>query len=1038
MIEFRILGPVEVRGPDGCPIPIPSRLQRALLTRLILEAGRVVSCDTLIDDLWEADPPGRPENSLRYHVWKLRDALDPGRPPRTGGNCIHTEQPGYRFDAAGVWIDLRVFEELISGGRALSSTDPEAARRAFTEALGLWRGVALGGVDDWEFARRERRRLDELRIQALEGRIDADLALGSGEDLVAELEELVDRHPWRERLRGQLMVALDRSGRRAEALEVYRRARSLLADELGIEPTPELQRVEEEILLGRREPVHASGLEPAEELSVPATPLVGRERDLEDVRVMLSTRRLVTLRGPPGVGKTRLAVEVARSASESFPDGAWFLDIPAAQSGGGGILEALAGRLGIAGEGDRRAVRHRTGPSPRDSVVEYFRRRRGLLVLDNCETGIDEVAGLIDLLLPACPSLCVLATSRRAIRRPDEWIHDVDPLSSMQEERARTCTWPELLEAPAISLFVQRAEAAGATLAKDEAVEIARLCRHLDGIPLALELAAARSRSMSPRDLLEHLDERFRLLDEGARSSLRAAIESSADLMSGDEKRAAAILSVFGGAFDLEAADFVLADTGAMERPTFVVIARLVEDSLLAVVPGVPRRYRMLESIREFFSGQLRTEEGESQANEAHIRYVESLAESAWDAQLDPLAEAEVFQRIDRNDREVLLAFERLREAGDDCRAQIIAGALCGYWLDRERDEEGLRICEAIAERCDELDALRQARFLYASSSMLKVYGQRERMLELASDSYRLALEAGRQNLAAHALMIIMAPDWTGVFDHLPHDSRWDEVISLARASGDRRTEGWALHKRGDAHRRLHEDEASADLLNEALEIFEEVGDDAGVAWSLVGLSTIARDRGDLCSARSIFDRIGDRRRSMGAWHAYIDGELARAEGNLDRTIELESLALAEMEERSPASLGTNTCRCSLGWAHRVAGDHETAMDLMVESLRFLLRSTNESRWNHGVWVLESLAGLCAESFDARLAAILFGSADAARETQDNPMPHWDRPLYESDLATLRERLPAHEFADCWERGRRLTPGEAARRAIRELSPLLE
>lgn len=1038
MIEFRILGPVEVRGPDGDVVRISSPFQRALLTRLILDADRVVPRDALVEDLWEADPPREPENALRYHVWKLRDALDPGRPPRTEGRHLRTGEPGYRLDAGDVWIDRQVFERLIDEGRAVLHGNPERAHRAFTEALGLWRGEALGGVDDWEFARRERRRLDELRLQALEGRIDADLALGAGEDLVAELEELVDRHPWRERLCGQLMVALDRSGRRAEALEVYRRTRALFAEELGIEPTPELQRVEEDILLGRREPVDASGLKPVEELSVPATPLVGRERDLDDVRVMLSTRRLVTLRGPPGVGKTRLAVEVARSPSDSFPDGAWFFDISAAQSGGGGILEALAGRLGIAGEGDRRAVRHRTGPSPRESVVEYFRRRRGLLVLDNCETGIDEVAGLIDLLLPACPSLCVLATSRRAIRRPDEWIHDVDPLSSMQEERARTCTWPELLEAPAISLFVQRAEAAGATLAKDEAVEIARLCRHLDGIPLALELAAARSRSMSPRDLLEHLDERFRLLDEGARSSLRAAIDSSADLMSADEKRAAAILSVFGGAFDLEAADFVLADTGATKRSTFVVIDRLVEDSLLAMVPGVPRRYRMLESIREFFSEQLRTEGDESRANEAHIRYVEALAESAWDAQLDPLAETEVFQRIDRNDREVLLAFERMKRGGARCRAQIIAGALCGYWIDRERDEEGLRICEAIAERCDELDALRQARFLYASSSMLKVHGQRERMLELASDSYRLALEAGRQNLAAHALMNIMAPDWTGMFDHSPHDSRWDEVITLARASGDRRTEGWALYRRGDAHRRLHEDEASADLLNEALEIFEEVGDDAGVAWSLVGLSTIARDRGDRALARSIFDRIGDRRWSMGAWHAYIDGELARTEGDLDRTIELESVALAEMEERSPASLGTSTCRCSLGWAHRMAGDPETATALMIESLRFLLRSTNESRWNHGVWVLESLAGLCAESFDACLAAVLYGSADAARETQDNPMPHWDRPHYESDLADLRERLPTHEFADCWERGRRLTPEEAARRAIRELSPLLE
>ncbi|WP_369172609.1 BTAD domain-containing putative transcriptional regulator [Streptomyces sp. R28] len=579
-MRFGILGSLEVRTDDGTPVDPGGPRPRALLTLLLLEAGRTVSTERLFDGLYGSRPPAGAANALQSQISRLRRRLTP-----------HTEieatATGYRIVTAPDTVDAHRFAQLAAEGRAaLAAGDHRQAAAGLLDALALWRGPALPDLPD---AQAERTRLEELRLAAVQDRVEADLALGGGRDLVPELRALVSAHPLSERLYGLLMRALHAGGRPAEALAVYEEARRALSEELGADPSAELSALHMELLRGQRDD--------RRRVPVQLTRFVGRERELARIFELLSGgsgSRLVTLTGPGGAGKTRLAIEAASGHSDvcyaelaPLTDGA---QIPYA------VLTALGVRDGLrtpATDGTER-------------LLAALEDRELVLVLDNCEHLVAETARLSTLLLGACPGVRVLATSRESLGITGEVLIPVPPLP------------PE----PAGRLFLDRARAVRPGF--EGHARVADICAALDGLPLAIELAAARLRTLTPDELADRLGDRFRLLSRGDRSkaprhrTLRAVVEWSWDLLDEEERELATRLTVFVGGATLEAVEAVCATPYPED-----LLASLVEKSFLEVSEG---RYRMLETIRAYAAERL---EDEHRLRDAHARYFRALAERA-------------------------------------------------------------------------------------------------------------------------------------------------------------------------------------------------------------------------------------------------------------------------------------------------------------------------------------------------------------------------------------------------------------------------
>ena len=577
-MRFGILGPLDLRTDDGTPVDPGGPRPRTLLTLLLLQAGRDVSTDRLTDGLYGTEPPAGAANALQSQISRLRRRLAP-----------HTEieatPAGYRVRVDPDTVDAHRFERLAQEGRtALATGDHARAAARLREALALWRGPAL---PDLPGAYAEAVRLEELRLAAVQDRIEADLALGGGPELVPELRALLSGHPLSERLYGQLMRALHAGGRPAEALTVFEEARRALADELGADPSPELSALHLELLRGESGPDRRH-------LPVQLTRFVGREAELPRIGRALSDARLVTLTGPGGTGKTRLAIEAARGHARVC-----FVEL-APLTDGTRIPYAVLSALGVR-EGFRTPATDTT-----DRLLVALEDRELLLVLDNCEHLVEDAARLSALLLAACPGVRVLATSRESLGITGEVLVPVPPLP------------PE----PAVRLFLDRARAVRPDFEGHACV--AGICRALDGLPLAIELAAARLRTLTPEELADRLDDRFRLLSRGDRSkaprhrTLRAVVEWSWDLLDAEERELAAKLTVFSGGATLDAVEAVC----AVPYPEDL-LASLVEKSFLEVSEG---RYRMLETIR-VFAAERRT--GAALLRDAHAAYFLRLAERA-------------------------------------------------------------------------------------------------------------------------------------------------------------------------------------------------------------------------------------------------------------------------------------------------------------------------------------------------------------------------------------------------------------------------
>ena len=570
-MRFRILGPLSVQA-DEHSVVLGGPKPRALLAVLLVHRGTVVSDDRLLEAIWAGRPPRGAVNAMRAYVSRLRSALG------AGDERLCHQAPGYRLIVSDDELDAAEFERSLRAAQAATAAqDPGRALVLLDAGLDLWRGDALGEFADREFAAAEAARLDELRLVAAEERVDVLLQLGRHTEAATSAELLVHRFPIREQTVLRLMRARYAAGRQADALSAFHQLRRRLDDELAIEPSPPVRSLYEQIL--HQDP---SLLATAAGSNLPrrATGFVGRSRQIDDVAAVLRSTPLVTLTGVGGVGKSRLALEIARRERERRPDGVWLCELAPLRRGGP-VAEAVAAVL---------QVQRHHGLTIEQTVISYLRSRSLLLVLDNCEHVLDAAARLAADLTRYCPDVTVLATSREPLGVDGEQLHPVAPLP---DDEAGT-------------LFVERARANRPDFRPHphDLPAIADICRRLDGLPLGIELAAARMRAMSAPEIARRLDT-GRLLDGGARTaparqqSLAATIDWSFRLLSTAEQQLFTRLSVFAGGCDAVAAHGVCAEPGTTEGDTLDLLARLVDKSMVTVQSERGRsRYVVLETLR--------------------------------------------------------------------------------------------------------------------------------------------------------------------------------------------------------------------------------------------------------------------------------------------------------------------------------------------------------------------------------------------------------------------------------------------------------
>jgi predicted ATPase/DNA-binding SARP family transcriptional activator len=795
-LNYEILGPLSVRDGNAAR-NVAGRKPRALLALLLLHPNELVPAERLIDDLWSANPPRTAPNTLQVYVAQLRKVL--------GADRLLTERDGYRLRVAPDELDAARFETLAREGRtALEDGAHDEAAAQLREALGLWQGPVLADVRYESFAQAEIARLEELRLQAIEDRIEAELALGRHEDLIAELEALVAQQPLRERLRAELMLALYRGGRQADALAAYRATRQALVEELGLEPSRELQELEQAIL--RQDPSLSLHRLPAGNLPAPASTLIGREQDIAFVADLLRREdgRLVTLTGPGGAGKTRLAVEVATVLAGDFPDGVFFVGLETIHDTGL-VLPTIAQALGVRESGDQPLA---------SAIQQRLSGKQLLLVLDNLEQVL--AAGpLLANLLAAVRGLKLLVTSRAALNVRAEQEFPVPPLTGDA----------------AVDLFVARAQAADPSFAltDENSGAVAQICAHLDRLPLALELAAARIRVLTPEAMLKRLDRRLELLTSGPgdlperQRALRATIDWSYQLLDRDERRLFVQLAVFAGGCSLEAAETVC-------RAELDTLSSLVAKSLVhrEALPGGEARFAMLETIREYALERLgRGREAEA-LRRRHAEHVLQFSDA------EPIPDqAAWLRRLDLELDNVRVALAWALESGKTELALRLAASLWEFWWIRGRLTEGRRWLDWALAQEDEQPKPHRARALHAAASLATRQGDFEGAAKLSERSLRLWEELGDLSGKARALLSLgtVAAEQG---DRERARSLSEQAASLYGEAGDRRGRALAVSNLGAIALEEADFSNAKTLSAEAYDLFEELSDGEGMAFALV------------------------------------------------------------------------------------------------------------------------------------------------------------------------------------------------------------
>ncbi|MEN3540758.1 BTAD domain-containing putative transcriptional regulator [Microbispora sp. ZYX-F-249] len=830
-----LLGPFEVRNGDGAAVEVPGIRLRALLAALALEPGRVVTRTRLVDWIWGRRPPADEVNALQALVSRLRKALPDG--------VIEADSGGYRLAVAPDAVDVCRFEHLVGQAR---TAEPAVRADLLRSALALWRGTALADIAlrDSDAFDAAVVRLDELRVTALGDRVDADLRLGRGSELVSELTELAAAYPLREGFVAALMRALAEAGRTAEALTVYQRTRERLAEELGSGPSAELSALHIALLRGELGERAENG---RTNLRAELTSFVGRDDDVAAVAGLVAGHRLVTLTGPGGSGKTRLAAETARTMLAELPDGAWLVELAPVPAGG----EPAQAALTAIGLRDQALLGGARGGEPVDRLVAAVRDRTILLVLDNCEHVIEAAAVLADRLLRECRRLRILATSREPLGITGEVLWQVEPLALP----AKGAVPSEAGSSPAVRLLRDRANLVRKDIGTDAHTvsAMARICRALDGIPLAIELAAARLRTMSVDQLAHRLDDRFRLLTGGSRTALprhrtlRAVIDWSWDLLTEPERRVLRRLSVFSGGASLEAAERVCGDGTLAAEQVLDLLTALAEKSLVLAGGEDTPRYRMLDTIGEYAAHRL-AEAGETEpARRAHLAYFTELAETA-EPHLRRAWQLEWLSTLGAEHDNISAALRGAIADGRAREAMRLVAAAGWYWFLSGHRAEGTELAIAAASlRSEEHGAVPDEvrAMAYAVVAMFvssRIGGDQYQAREWIDAAHRFARRGAHRNpllgfVAPLERMLRGPAEFLPAFEPLiAGDDPW--VRAQARVS------------RGRLRLTLGGDETDVDIdLEIGLAEFRALGDRWGISLALTFLADRLAMRGEFARA---------------------------------------------------------------------------------------------------------------------------------------------------------------------------------------------
>jgi predicted ATPase/DNA-binding SARP family transcriptional activator len=964
-LEIRILGPLEVRL-GGRPVAMSASRRHGLLAVLALRQGRVVGVDELIDALWGHELPAAPRNAIQHHVARLRAAL--------GQDSIVGSSDGYALGQAS--IDALRFEELLAEARGtLREGDARGGAECIELALALWRGRALQGLPETDWLGSEARRLEALRVDALEEGFEAALALGEHRELVSALRATLDENPFRERLWGQLMLALYRGGRQVDALAAFQEARRTLAEQLGLEPGPELRGLQEAIL-AHDPAIAAVPVAAPRHGNLPSrtTSFVDRERERAEVMALLRDHRLVTLTGPPGVGKSRFALEVVRSLESDLRDGAWLVELARA-GGSAGVERVLADAV------DAR------GPDPLAGVVARLRDAEAILVLDACEHALADAARVASVVLSECPGVRVLATSREVFQLAGELPVTLKPLPAPRAAAG------DGADSPAVQLFAARARAArpGFELTADAVPVVAEIARRLDGLPLAIELAAARVNVLGLAELRSLVERRLALLRDGSASdpigsALQGLVEWSYELLHADEKALLDQLAVHRGGAPLSSLLAVAAKDGLDEGTVTSLLAALVNKSIVfASFPAEEARYDLLDTVRDYALERLAENGGLVAARAAHAEYFASLADAARPA----LRGREWWKWVRRLDldNENLWAALTYPDPGVATR---LGGSLGVYFAVAERVSEGREFLQiALAGASHQASVglrLEQLAWLCFLA-----------MEELDLDA---ALEAGEQAVALSATAPATAESalaqalFALALSQTGDSARAQRLAEEARRASEAADPGTAAIVRvAGAMAAVGAGDVStaAELVTDAVRYAAPIDYLISLLPATVLEAWIAERRDDEIAAIEAYRRVLEiADRPHFADHAAFAlarlGAHALASGSLLEAQQLFRRALAAADA-ARAPWVTAYARVELGRARAAAGDADTAEKLYRRALEWSARprphAARESLFvmiagNPATAALLGLADLAAARGDTETADALRAQADVS------------------------------------------------------------
>lgn len=979
-----MLGPLQVRTDDGVPADVPGARLRGLLTALAQQPGRVVSKAALIDWIWGEFPPYDAANALQRLASRLRKVLPDG--------LVEGQPDGYRLLVDPDAVDAVRFERLI--GQARHEEGPRRVR-LLREALALWRGAAMQDVGLQNSAAFDAAvsRLEGLRLTAREDRYEAEVSLGHDVEFIAELTDMVAAHPLRERLVAALMRALVAAGRDSEALLTYQRTREALADALGVDPSPELSALHVALLKGE--------LGPREEdrktnLRAELTSFVGKEADVAAVGKLIAEHRLTTLIGPGGSGKSRLATETARTLLGDLPDGVWLVEL-AAIGADGNVAQATLTALGL-----RDAL---LGGAPHaeltDRLIAAIREREVLLILDNCEHVIESAAAFAHRVLGECRRLRILATSREPLGITGEALWQVAPLAVP----AGDASPGEVESSPAVQLLRDRAGALRTDLAVDAQTlsTMARVCRALDGMPLAIELAAARLRSMSLDQLAIRLDDRFRLLTSGSRTvsprhkTLRAVVDWSWELLTDAERMVLQRLSVFTGGASLEAAERVCAGDGVEPERVLELLSSLTEKSLLLAEGDGAPRYRMLGTIKEYAADRL-AEAGESDlTRHAHLAYFTELTDTA-EPHLRRAEQLEWLATLDVEHDNIGAAMRGAIAAGEAPAAMQLAAGAGWYWWLSGHKAEGVELITAAVDMPGEVaDEIRAMVYAFVVLFLSSGRDDEHRAEEWIHEAHRLSQGSQHRypalRLIAPLERLLQGPDsFLPAFEPLLDDEDpW--VRGLAR-----------LHL-GKMRIVLGHGGRDADAyLEMALVEFRALGERFGISFAMTELADRIATRGEFAGACELFEQaiavvtevgaiediIGMRsRQAQLYWLLGDEDSSAAAMAEAQRYAErvtwpnaLAELALSKAElarwrgDTEEAYLQLDVATTLLGDGTEQANVRATTHDL----LGYLADDLNEARTHRAT----ACRAAAEAGYAPLIAQVLVGAADLAlRRDQD-------------------------------------------------------